>query len=613
MTLSGIQHRCATAFWAYALLCCYNFAVLADEVWMSRRPHATTSGGAGRDIYLSTAQFLIPFQIAPNGSQPSAVHLYVSTDQGETWQLHGKTNPDAKHFEFRAAAEGYYLFAVKTVDAQGYNFSSSAPPIKILVDTTKPQLDLKAAISSTGRLVVVLEAADAHIDLFSATVRVKTDRDDQWRIVPVSNLAAVGDIFEGRVEIGLPQCREVVIVASVSDLAKNTSEATHHFRMPRTAVGTSDLQLASSRAAASLPGAIPWEIDSAAPPSPTVSTEKSIAAFDTVESSLSENRESFSTTPFHPRAQSPQVGPGRLTGQPLEIDLAPSSLPKGLPSQAEELESPEPLNDFLVERFYRSSPENSSTNNRPPATVYSQQIMPSVPVNEPPDDQWQDIRDNESFEPSTAANPYYSKTRTFSLDYSVQALGNILLAAVELWGSEDGGRTWQKWGVDPDRTSPFDIKVGNDGLFGFRMVIVGEGGIVLGQPTSGDSADVWIHVDTESPACRITRAVAGEGSDAGSVVIKYSSLDDHLIENPISLYFSSQPNGPWTSIASGLENTGEFLWKVESTLPDQVFLKLEAVDKAGNIGVYRLDIPIDVKGALPRGRIQGFRPIYNPS
>jgi hypothetical protein len=601
-----IQRIGAIAFLVHALFCWNIPQSVAQDRSIYPNPDQLAVGSSSRGIYLSSAQFLIPFQIAPTGSQPSAVLLYVSMDQGDSWQLYGKTSPDAKHFEFRAAAEGDYLFAVKTVDPSGNAFSSPAPPIKVLVDTTQPQIDFRAELGPTGSLIVTLQAADANLDTKSATVRFRTDRDSEWRQISINSLNPNGNVYQGQVEISLPQCREVVIVASVADLAKNTAEATHHLRMPRTAVGTNDLQLASSRGPASLPGAIPWNIEPDAPTSNGTGnalngTGNLLSPNASAQPAPTEYRENFSTSPFQPQQHSSRSGPGRLTGRQSEIDLAPSGPPSVDPVSIEELELPEPIREPIVDRPRESVDRPRESFDRPRESFDRQTASAD--------------RQIESYGnlPRSAENPYYSKTRTFSLDYSVESLGGTALSSVELWGSEDQGASWQKWGVDPDRVSPFDVKVGNDGLFGFRMVIVGEGGVVLGQPKAGDKADVWICVDTEAPTCRITRAVSGEGTHAGTLVIDYTCVDDHLVEHPISLYFSDRPHGPWTSIASGLKNSGLYLWKVDSGIPGQVYLKLEAVDKAGNVGVHRLDLPIDVQGVTPRGRIQGFRPIYNPS
>jgi hypothetical protein len=210
---------------------------------------------------------------------------------------------------------------------------------------------------------------------------------------------------------------------------------------------------------------------------------------------------------------------------------------------------------------------------------------------------------------SIEEKPFYSKSRAFSLDYEVDSQAASPVSSIELWGTVDGGKMWERWGTDPDGVSPFDIKVETDGLFGFRMVVVGANGLAGNRPRNGDNADAWIHVDTDLPTARITSALYGKGVEANSLVIEFTAGDNHFGERPITLSYSELPTGPWTTISNGLQNTGRYVWPSDPSLPRRVYLRLEAFDQAGNIGEHRLDVPVDIEGLAPRGRIQGFRPI----
>jgi len=205
--------------------------------------------------------------------------------------------------------------------------------------------------------------------------------------------------------------------------------------------------------------------------------------------------------------------------------------------------------------------------------------------------------------------PLYSNSRAFSLDYNIDNDPDSPVSTVELWGTSDQGQTWQMWGQDPDRASPFDIEVETEGLFGFRMVIVGANGLASNRPRNGDNADAWIHVDIQEPQVKIASALYGRGKESGSLVIEYRASDDYFSERPITLMYSQTPTGPWTTIATGVRNNGRYGWPADPSLPASIFMKIEAHDLAGNVGVNQLDLPIDVEGLAPRGRIQGFRPI----
>jgi hypothetical protein len=207
-----------------------------------------------------------------------------------------------------------------------------------------------------------------------------------------------------------------------------------------------------------------------------------------------------------------------------------------------------------------------------------------------------------------AARTLYSNSKIFSLDYAIENDPGASISNVELWGTVDRGAVWEKWGTDEDRQSPFDIQVETEGLFGFRMVIVGANGLASRRPLPGDDADAWIQVDTSVPQAKILSALNGKGPDAGSLVIEYLAIDDYFSERPISFFYAESPAGPWLPITQGARNNSRYVWTADPSMPPTVYLRLEAVDAAGNIGSHQLDLPVDVQGAAPRGRIQGFRP-----
>ncbi|MBX3423563.1 MAG: hypothetical protein KF752_18560 [Pirellulaceae bacterium] len=620
-----------------AVLSCGLVAMCGQSPSVAQAPanRSETSGpkseGAG-PVYLSFAQFHIPFSIDRTGVIPSEVRLYVSTDSGRSWQHHGSAGPEASFFEFRAAAEGEYLFAVQTVDAAGVAFVSPNPPMRVAVDTTEPRVEVQAELDANGNLIVDLTASDQNLNLDSATLRVRTDRETEWREVPVQTLAPVGDSYHGQVELRLPLCREVAIVFSVLDHALNSGQASYRFAMPRTA-GISDMQLASTRGNAAvadgrqavipdIPGAVRWEMDAAGSAGPQGNTwaQSGATRFPT---------KSLTTLPPSnpPKAESSPLDrlgarPGRLAASQADLDLIPN---QSKPSSFEELPLPEPMQAQAsspaphpgkqlevkqqTQELTLGDSGSQSPQIDPPSAAETSDKMTTEQVVQR---QGEHNTSDQGYQPVDAQHPFFCKARTFSLDYSVEAMGGTALAEVELWGTEDLGQNWQKWGVDPDRTSPFDVRVANDGKFGFRMVLVGQNGFVLGQPKSGEDADVWVHVDTQVPYCKISRAIYGEGSEAGMLVIDYQCTDADLADLPINLSYSTSPEGPWTALANNQKNSGLYLWKIPAELTSRIYLMVQAIDKAGNVGMHRLELPIDIKGATPRGRIQGLRPILSP-
>jgi hypothetical protein len=203
----------------------------------------------------------------------------------------------------------------------------------------------------------------------------------------------------------------------------------------------------------------------------------------------------------------------------------------------------------------------------------------------------------------------YSDSVRFSLEFEVEAIGSAGVESIELYGSTDGGQTWKYWGEDPDGVSPFDIETKEEGVFGFRIVVVGRNGLTSPRPLPGETPDIAVVVDQVRPSVRISAAQYGQGDRIGSLVIRYECTDANLMQRPISLSFSDAVDGPWTTIAAGLRNEGNYVWPADPGLPRTLYLRIDAKDEAGNVGTYVLDRPIDAQGLAPRARIRGFQPL----
>jgi hypothetical protein len=200
-------------------------------------------------------------------------------------------------------------------------------------------------------------------------------------------------------------------------------------------------------------------------------------------------------------------------------------------------------------------------------------------------------------------------SKRFRLNYAVDAIDPSGVARVDLWMTRDDGATWKTWGSDPDNQSPFPVEVDEEGRYGFRIVIHSRDGLTGRGPSSGDKPDIFVVVDTQAPLAQIVSVPYGRSSDAGRLIVNYRVSDPHLTLRPISLFFSTSPQGPWTPIEEGLRNDGAYVWKPTANVPDRVFLRLDGIDRAGNKGTHALTQAIDISGLVPRGTIQGVVPV----
>ena len=210
---------------------------------------------------------------------------------------------------------------------------------------------------------------------------------------------------------------------------------------------------------------------------------------------------------------------------------------------------------------------------------------------------------------STRAPVQIIGSNRFRLNYGIDSIDPSGVGKVVLWMTRDDGQTWKTWGTDPDRRSPFPVEVTEQGRYGFRIVVQSKDGLTGQGPSSGDDADIWIVVDTTAPLAQITSVPYGRGAEAGKLIINYKVADPLLTLRPITISYAANPAGPWEIIKEGARNDDRFAWKVSREVPEQIFLKIEAVDRAGNIGTHVLSQSVDVSGLVPRGTIHGVTPV----
>jgi hypothetical protein len=201
-------------------------------------------------------------------------------------------------------------------------------------------------------------------------------------------------------------------------------------------------------------------------------------------------------------------------------------------------------------------------------------------------------------------------SRIFELEYDLESVGPSGVKQIELWGTRDGGRTWTRFAVDQSKRSPLVVTVPEAGIYGFRLVVESGAGRSDSPPQSGDPPKIWIGVDLTKPTVRITSAAQGSDADANNLNISWQASDNMMLAaRPISLSFSEAPGGPWIPMASGLANTGHYSWPIDNNTPSRIYLRIEARDEAGNIGVYETTQPIAVDQMVPKARIRDVHPV----
>jgi hypothetical protein len=153
------------------------------------------------------------------------------------------------------------------------------------------------------------------------------------------------------------------------------------------------------------------------------------------------------------------------------------------------------------------------------------------------------------------------------------------------------------------------VTVDEDGIFGFRIVVEGAGGAAAMRPTTGDQPELWVAVDLRRPTAELTAIEPGNGNLADHLILRWRAADDNLEARPISIFYSSLPVGPWSAVATSVENTGEYMWRVERHVPTRFYLRLEARDTAGNLAAFQTRDPVEFTAPAVNGRLRSAEPI----
>ncbi|MEN6449282.1 MAG: hypothetical protein ABFC96_02220 [Thermoguttaceae bacterium] len=205
--------------------------------------------------------------------------------------------------------------------------------------------------------------------------------------------------------------------------------------------------------------------------------------------------------------------------------------------------------------------------------------------------------------------PRWVNSRLFELEYDVDSVGPSGIGRVELWGTQDGGKSWRKFPLGNSRRSPLLVNVDEEGIYGFRIVVTNGAGLGGKPPRGGDLPDLWIGVDLTKPTARLVGAQQGADAETGHLIITWQADDRMLAPRPVSLSFSETRAGPWLPVASGLENSGRYAWSIDNRLPAKIYLRLEVRDEAGNVAVHELADPVLIDQSRPTIRIRDVRPL----
>jgi hypothetical protein len=531
---------------------------------------------------------------------------------------------------FRAERDGEYWFMVRTQDAQGRILPDrpNEPELKVLVDTAQPLLELTASRSESGEITARWQASDPNLRPLEFRLEYQTAGTVELpREVPVE--PARGEIsggqYSGQVTwFPQPAAASLIVRAEIADSAGNRTVTQTHVgpRVGDRAAARRDRPEISGNSAAEstnivsmpAPSGTRWPADrvTQAP----LGREQAPVVDDRVKRLVGDD---LPKRHFGDDLARRPVAEGALAIKRLP-QVGPSVQPAS--TGAPGLNSSQPGGSAAAGRTATAF-SRSETWLQPPL----RDVQPGVNGTGPLAGNAASNRDtglgNRSAMAATGTPPTTPLTldrlpagervrmvnaRSFQLEYDVESVGPWGIRRVELWGTRDGGQSWTSYGIDADNRSPLAAHIDGEGLYGFRIVVQAGNGMVEPAPRPGDRPEIWVLVDQTRPVCRITHCQQGAGDRVAEMTIGWEASDARLAERPVTLLFSEQPAGPWSTIAAGLENTGRYVWQLDGRVPDRIYLRLEVRDAAGNVEASQLNTPVLLDRLRPRGRIRDVRP-----
>jgi len=526
-------------------------------------------------VRTSHTVFAIPFKVAPSQQEdhaPTRVLLQASTDLGATWVAAGEASPTAGSIVYRATADGEYWFRMRAIDAKGRQRGGEGPDMRVVVDAAAPRVAARVWRGGDGEIVCRYAAVDDSLDPAKLVLEYRTKAEPNWKRLAseaVLSREAPAHLIGEEIWWAGEKPEGLAVRLSVADAAGHRT--VKQFALEPTDPGVDQGMLAAEIGAPPLPGQGPAPQVAAAPPSPA-------------------------PTAFP--APTPPEGWPAETDARWEGTASAAEGPSGATSVLAR-----PVGTGPLDRGDAAAPAPAPTATFPAPPPAMPSLEAAAPGPSSPDGTVRVLPTEYRGRPL-----HIVRSRHFSWEYEMQIdRPDAGAVRVELWSTTDGGFTWQRSAVDDDAASPIEVTLPAAGLYGFRLEIVPDTPGAGGGPRAGEIPDGWIGIDDEPPQVEIVEARRVEAENV--VLIRWSARDKLLAPASVRLLHSPNPDGPWATIAEGLDGNGERRWTPDRGVPARVYLRVEATDAAGSVG--RATTPEPVTIAVPRavGKLGGIKPL----
>jgi hypothetical protein len=195
-----------------------------------------------------------------------------------------------------------------------------------------------------------------------------------------------------------------------------------------------------------------------------------------------------------------------------------------------------------------------------------------------------------------------------TLHYQVDQVGKSGLSGIDVYFTRNGS-AWQKYDnavVNKDqRRSSVLLEFPDEGLYGITMVAKSGVGLSEPPPRQGDAPQAWVEIDLTPPEVKDLRVLVGNGADKGRLAIYWKASDKNLAREPITISYSeTQEEGSWKPITPQPRlDSSPFVWTIPPEVPSEFYVRVQAADRAGNVGRAITPEKVKVDLSVPKAKI----------
>jgi hypothetical protein len=512
--------------------------------------------GSPEPWHVNTTRFQIPIKILPERrAEIRELVLYVSTNQGQSWEMAARATPDKEAFPFIAPGDGTYWFSVAIIDHKGqqepHDPMQAAVGQRIVIDTVKPEVRSLLALWQGNEIEVRWDVREEHPDLGSLKLEYRTADMGAgvWGLVPLNAS------LNGQTRFHPEGTGTVSLRLQMQDLAGN--------------VGMGQAEVPGAGGAVT-----PAYVSPVSPP---------------------------------PSANPPPPGNNVSNWSPQTTGTLTARTP-GRPTELPDAVSPNPS----------PSPGAPLPPVNPPTGTNGGQVLatsapsaagsPAAPVNP--------VGSARGVLPPVQIVNKRKLSLDFEVaKFGPSGLGSVdvylTLDDGQTWERTpaDAGAAHslqETRGGGPVRGS-VTVQLNKEGtVYGFCVLVKSRAGLSKPPPQKGDVPQIRVEVDTTPPEAELYGPQPEPGK-RDTLILTWKASDRNLATNPITIEWAERKEGQWSFIGpEALPNSGRYSWQVPANVPPSVFLRLTVRDAAGNTAVAQTPEPVLIDFSVPEVNVIGL-------